>query len=179
MSRQPSSSEARGGTTRPRESTALRSKTCKAQPERELGSASGRLRTKAHRDRARRPPRSRTSQRSAVPHRCGRVLRARSAAGRARRSLRVRGKIAPRAMRTPHGRVAPPAAPLGGLARAIGGGRGAQRATPTYSRMMAFPLFAARAGRGAGQSRRGPVAAGGVVFLLVLACLFVLVRVDL
>ena len=41
---QPSSSEACGGTARPRRSTALRSQARQAQPERELASASGRLR---------------------------------------------------------------------------------------------------------------------------------------
>jgi len=45
--RDPSSSEACGGTARPRRSTALRSQARQAQPERELGSASGRLRTES------------------------------------------------------------------------------------------------------------------------------------
>ena len=44
---QPSSSEACGGTARPRRSTALRSQARQAQPERELASASGRLRTES------------------------------------------------------------------------------------------------------------------------------------
>ena len=87
---QPSSSEACGGTARPRRSTALRSQARQAQPERELASASGRLRTKAQCARARRPPRPRPPPRSSVSRRCGRDLRARGAAGLARRSLRAR-----------------------------------------------------------------------------------------
>ena len=74
----------------PRRSTALRSTARQAQPERELGSASGRLRTKAHRERARRPPTPRPPTQSSVLRRRNRVLRARGAPGHARRSLRRR-----------------------------------------------------------------------------------------
>ena len=122
---QPSSSEACGGTARPRRSTALRSQARQAQPERELASASGRLRTKAQCARARRPPRPRPPPRSSVSRRCTRVLRARGAAGLARRSLRARS--ARRSNGTHGGRACPPAAPLRALARSIGGGSAAER----------------------------------------------------
>ena len=124
---QPSSSEACGGTARPRRSTALRSQARQAQPERELASASGRLRTKAHRERARRPPRPRPPPRSSVSRRCGRDLRARGAAGHARRSLRARSAL--KAMGHPQERTCPPGAPLRALAPSIGGGSVAERLT--------------------------------------------------
>ena len=82
---------------------------------------------KAHRERARRPPRPRPPPRSSVPRRCGRDMRARGAPGLARRSLRARSAL--KAMRHPQERTCPPGAPLRALAPSIGGGRGAQRLT--------------------------------------------------
>ena len=80
---------------------------------------------KAHRERARRPPRARPPPRSSVLRRCTRVLRARGAAGHARRSLRARS--AQHSNDTHRNAPVHPQRPSTPSARSIGGGRGAQR----------------------------------------------------